>query len=222
MSDRITTGLEMLGRKARRAARRATGESALRALRTSVVSTRQNATQTASLVVHAPMIQTARFVITSGPIKDLALICGRAGVAGAVVDGALGGMNAMRAMNQGRIDGKQAVIHAGSEAGCGFLTSSSGTAGTLAAYMITGTMGPAALVAGMGASLGARYLYRQVVGETLPAEEQQASAGAAAAEQPPPTQKAANAESETQDDAAADKKDDTPGDVMEDIGPRKN
>lgn len=218
MADRFEKGLKLLGRKARRVARRATGEASLRALRTSVVSTRQGAAQTASMVAHAPMVQSARFVITSGPIKDLALICGRAGVAGAVVDGALGGMNAMRAMSQGRIDGKQAVIHAGSEAGCGFLTSSSGTAGTLAAYMITGTMGPAALVAGMGASLGARYLYRQVVGETLPPEEASASDAAddparEARDQPEPPSVSPSAKNDD---------DDAPGDVMEDIGPRKH
>ncbi|RVU43601.1 hypothetical protein EA187_12300 [Lujinxingia sediminis] len=218
MADRLEKGLKLLGRKARRVARRATGEASLRALRTSVVSTRQGAVQTASMVAHAPMVQSARFVITSGPIKDLALICGRAGVAGAVVDGALGGMNALRAMNQGRIDGKQAVIHAGSEAGCGFLTSSSGTAGTLAAYMITGTMGPAALVAGMGASLGARYLYRQVVGETLPPEEATASDAAddparEARDQPEPP---------SVSPSVNDDDDDVSGDVMEDIGPRKH
>ena len=64
-----------------------------------------------------------------------------------------------------------AVIHTGAEAGCGFVTSASGTAGTIAVYMVTGAMGPAALAAGMGASLGSRYLYRKVVGETLPGNE---------------------------------------------------
>ncbi|RAL22190.1 hypothetical protein DL240_10060 [Lujinxingia litoralis] len=216
MSDRFMEGLGKLGRSLRRSARRATGETALRSVRTSVVSTRQGAAHTAALVAQAPMMQSARFVISSGPIRDLAVICGRAGVAGAVVDGALGGMNALQAVRQGRIDGKQAVIHAGSEAGCGFLTSSSGTAGTLAAYMITGSMGPAALVAGMGASMGARYLYRRVVGETLPPREEAVeSAPQQAPAEPPPTE-APQPEARA---AGFDESDDS-GDILEDIGPR--
>ena len=62
------------------------------------------------------------------------------------------------------------LVHTGAEAGCGFVTSAAGTAGTLAIYMVTGTMGPAAIAAGRGASMGSRYVYRKVVGETLPEE----------------------------------------------------
>lgn len=113
-------------------------------------------------------IKVARVAVQSGPAKELATICGRAGVAGAVVDGAMGGVQAAKAMREGRIDGRGAVKHVGAEAGCGFVTSASGTAGTIAIYMITGSMGPAALAAGMGASMGSRWAYRKVVGETLP------------------------------------------------------
>lgn len=102
------------------------------------------------------------------PVKELAVMCGRAGMAGAVVDGASGAFHGLRAMRRGEVDGRQVAIHAGAEAGCGFVTSTAGTAGTLAAYMITGTMGPLAIAAGMGASVGSRYVYRMVVGETLP------------------------------------------------------
>lgn len=113
-------------------------------------------------------LQVARVAATSGPVKELATICGRAGAAGAMVDGAMGGVAAAKAMKDGRLDGKGAAIHVGAEAGCGFITSASGTAGTIAIYMVTGSMGPAALAAGMGASMGSRWLYRKVVGETLP------------------------------------------------------
>ena len=118
----------------------------------------------------------ARVAVANFPTKELATMCGRAGVAGAVVDGANGGYQAYRAVRQGRIDARQAVLHAGAEAGCGFVTSSAGTAGTLAAYMITGTMGPLAIAAGMGASVGSRHLYRMVVGQTLPETPAQAEA----------------------------------------------
>lgn len=75
--------------------------------------------------------------------------------------------------------------------------SSAGTAGTLAAYIVTGTMGPAALVAGMGASMGTRWAYRKVVGETLV--------------------EAVKAEQESKPGTTEEK---TP-DVMEEIGPEE-
>ena len=116
-------------------------------------------------------IVVAKTAVQSGPMKELAAMCGRAGVAGAVVDGGVGTLHAFKAVRDGKIDNTGAVKHVVAEAGCGFVTSSTGTAGTLAAYMITGTMGPGALVAGMGASMGSRWLYRKVVGETLPDEK---------------------------------------------------
>ncbi len=115
----------------------------------------------------AVSVKGARMALAM-PVKELAVICGRAGVAGAIVDGASGAFHGWRAVRRGDIDERQAVIHAGAEAGCGFVTSTAGTAGTLAAYMITGTMGPIAIAAGMGASVGSRYIYRSVIGDTLP------------------------------------------------------
>ncbi len=112
--------------------------------------------------------RVARHAASAFPVRDLAVMCGRAGAAGAVVDAAMGGVNAARAMRRGEIDSSQAAKHVASEAGCGFVTSSAGTAGTLAAYMLTGAMGPVTLAAGMGASMGSRWVYRQIVGETLP------------------------------------------------------
>lgn len=112
-------------------------------------------------------LKVARAGVQNGPIKDVAMICGRAGVAGAVVDASMGAVQAFKAHREGKLDNKGAAKHVLSEASCGFITSSSGTAGTLAAYMLTGTVGPVALVAGMGASMGSRHLYRKVVGETL-------------------------------------------------------
>lgn len=111
--------------------------------------------------------QIARSVLRLGPTKELAIMCGRAGVAGAAVDGAMGAFQAGKALYDGKTDKAGAAKHVLAEAGCGFVTSSVGTAGTLAAYMVTGTMGPVVLVAGMGASMGSRWAYRKVVGETL-------------------------------------------------------
>ncbi len=120
---------------------------------------------------HSPKLKTfvgvAR-VVAMGPGRELATICGRAGVAGAVVDAGMGGVHAVNALRKGEIDAKQAGIHVASEAGCGFVTSASGTAGTLAMYMVTGSLGPAALALGMGASMGSRMLYRKFIPNTLP------------------------------------------------------
>lgn len=120
--------------------------------------------------------ETARTAVRAAAqasfVKQIATICGKAGAAGAVVDGAVGGLQAAKHLQQGTIDGTQAIKHVGAEAGCGFVTSASGTAGTLAVFMVTGSMGPAALAAGMGASMGSRYLYRKVIPETLPNDEE--------------------------------------------------
>lgn len=113
-------------------------------------------------------ISVARVAAQSGPVREVAALCGRAGMAGAVVDAAMGGMQAAGALRDGRLDGAGAARHVAAEAGCGFVTSASGTAGTVAIYMLTGSMGPAALALGMGASMGSRWAYRKVVGETLP------------------------------------------------------
>ena len=119
-----------------------------------------------------PAVAAIRTAGTAGLAKEIAKICGKAGAAGAIVDGAVGGLQAANYIREGVIDTTQAAKHVGAEAGCGFITSSSGTAGTLAVFMLTGSMGPASLAAGMGASMGSRYLYRQVIGETLPDEEE--------------------------------------------------
>lgn len=174
MSDHFKDRFRALRFAGKRALRNASSESNLRSLREGISATREQSGEVARSVVHSPITRqvahTARVAITSGPVVEVAKICGRAGVAGAVVDGTLGTFQGIKAMKDGRIDGKQVLIHTGAEAGCGFVTSTSGTAGTIVAYMITGSMGPAALVAGMGASLGSRYVYRQIIGETLPAD----------------------------------------------------
>lgn len=112
---------------------------------------------------------------SSGALRSVLKICGRAGVAGAVVDGAVGGAKAVKFLQNNRITGGQALQHVGAEAGCGFVTSASGTAGTILVYYFTGSMGPLALAVGMGASVGSRYVFRQAVGETLPEDEGEAS-----------------------------------------------
>ncbi len=177
MSDVFKRSLRKVSRAGKKAVRKATSESSLRKVRKGVSAGRERAEDTSRAVAQSPVAQkaasAARTAAASGPVKQVAYMCGRAGVAGAIVDGSLGGFQSLKAMQEGRIDGKQAVIHTGAEAGCGFVTSSSGTAGTVVAFMLTGKMGPVALAAGMGASLGSRYIYRKVVGETLPDDEEQ-------------------------------------------------
>lgn len=202
MSDLIKNSLLQASRLSKRALRKATSESSMRALRHGVRATRERSGQTIHVVAQAPATQkvasATRIAVQSGPAKEIAKICGRAGLAGAVVDGAIGGLNGYRAMQAGKINAKQVLIHTGSEAGCGFVTSSSGTAGTIAAYMVTGTMGPAALICGMGASLGSRYVYRKIVGEPLPLDDEQSA--------------------KTDEEPVEQTKDDSP---LEDIGPQK-
>ena len=64
--------------------------------------------------------QAARTAAMSLPVKELAVICGRTGAANAVVEGALGAAQAAKAYHHGKIDGRQAIVHTGAEAGCGF------------------------------------------------------------------------------------------------------
>ena len=117
------------------------------------------------------LVEAAKASAAAGPVLEVAKICGRAGVAGAVVDGGVGAINAFKYMQAGKIDRNQAIKHVAAESGCGFVTSSSGTAGTIAVYMLTGSMGPAAMAVGMGASIGSRWAYRKIVGPTLPDDD---------------------------------------------------
>lgn len=97
--------------------------------------------------------------------------CGKSGAVGAAIDGALGASQAGKMYYNGLI-GKDIVIqHISQEAGCGLLSSAAGTAGTVTFTLVTGTMGPAALIAGMGASIGTRYIYRNLVESALPTIE---------------------------------------------------
>lgn len=175
MNNLLKNGLSEITRAGRKAVRDVSSEASIRSLRNVLGRGRMSAGDATAAVVNSQAAQktavAVRTAVSAGPVRELAVICGRAGVAGAVVDGALGGVHAAKLMRDGKIDSKQAVMHVGAEAGCGFVTSTAGTAGTLAAYMLIGSMGPAALVAGMGASLGSRYVYRRVVGETLPETE---------------------------------------------------
>lgn len=218
MSNLFNDSLQRLSFQGKKALRKATSESNVRSLRRGVSATREHSGEAARAVAHSPVTRkvaaTAKVAITSGPVVEVAKICGRAGVAGAVVDGTLGTFQGLKAMKDGRIDGRQVLIHTSAEAGCGFVTSTSGTAGTIVAYMVTGTMGPAALVAGMGASLGSRYIYRQIVGETLPPEV--LAAVAPVAENKPKEEKK---EPSGKDGASGDEDGDQG--PLEEIGPKK-
>jgi hypothetical protein len=162
-----------------------------------------------------PAVAAIHTASSAGWVGEVAKICGKAGAAGALVDGAVGGLQAAKYVRDGAIDTTQAAKHVAAESGCGFVTSSSGTAGTLAVFMLTGTMGPAALAAGMGASMGSRYLYRQVIGETLPSEEELAEEVRQQAEA------RQNDEPESADDSTADTVHPDFGDAGTDPDPRE-
>ncbi len=196
MSSFLSKTLVKLSREAAKLAGSTAANSA-DSVRRSVTSSTEGARQAVEVARQSKqghqMVQLARTAAAAGPVGEVAKLCGRAGVAGAVVDGAVGGLNAAKYMRAGRIDGTQAAKHVAAETGCGFVTSSSGTAGTIAVYMLTGSMGPAAMAVGMGASIGSRWAYRQIVGETLPKEDDDA---------------------EHEEDAVEE------SDVIEEIGPR--
>lgn len=109
--------------------------------------------------------------ITKDQILGAAGKCGKSGALGAVIDGALGVRKAGKMYHEGLIGRDLVFKHVVQEAGCGLCSSAAGTAGTVTFTLVTGSMGPAALIAGMGASIGSRYIYRSMVDEVLPTIE---------------------------------------------------
>lgn len=194
-------------------------------LKTTILQAGRRAAQSQTV---RKVAKTARVVVQSGPVTEVARLCGRAGVAGAIVDGSMGGMQAVKAVRDGKLDKAGAAKHVAAEAGCGFVTSSAGTAGTVAVYLVTGTMGPAALVAGMGASMGSRWVYRKFVGETLPDRaatappEQPANTAKPEKKEEPQAPKVETAKPETAAKTAPAKPEQTPpttSSAFEAIGP---
>ena len=105
------------------------------------------------------------------PLKAFATYCARSGAVGAAVDATIGAIEGVRDLQDGEATKVDVVKHTPSEAACGFTTSATGTAGTLAVYMLTGNMGgPMGVLVGMGSSIFARHLYRRALGETLPSK----------------------------------------------------
>lgn len=200
MSRSINKLISGLGRRAAQQLGRTAGASVDTFQRNPAAGTLNHAYWAAKQTQQGRFMMGAMRTIASGPVLELSKMCGRAGVAGAVIDGALGGQQAYKFMRSGQIDGAQAAKHVAAESGCGFVTSASGTAGTIAVYMITGSMGPTAMVIGMGASMGSRMAYRKLIGETLPQ-----------------TEKVAQAVPDT-----AAKTDAAEEDVIEDIGPKSS
>lgn len=172
MSSSINKLISGIGRRAAQRLGRSAGASVDTFQRAPAAGTLNQAYWTARQSQQGRFMMGAMRSVASGPVLELSKMCGRAGVAGAVIDGAIGGQQAYKFMRSGHIDGAQAAKHVVAESGCGFVTSASGTAGTIAVYMVTGSMGPAAMVIGMGASMGSRMAYRKLIGETLPKVEQ--------------------------------------------------
>lgn len=106
--------------------------------------------------------------ITKDQILAAAGKCGKSGAVGAAIDGVLGASQAGKMYYSDLIDKDLVIKHVAHEAACGFISSTAGTCGTVTVVMITGSMGPAALLVGMGSSVGARYIYRSLVDGVLP------------------------------------------------------
>lgn len=177
MSNSINKLISGLGRRAAQHLGRSAGASVDTLKRNPTAGTLNQAYWAAKQSQEGRFVMGAMRHVASGPVSELAKMCGRAGVAGAVIDGAIGGQHAYKFMRSGKIDGAQAAKHVAAETGCGFVTSASGTAGTIAVYMVTGAMGPTAMVIGMGASMGSRMAYRKIIGETLPSAEKAVESG---------------------------------------------
>lgn len=97
---------------------------------------------------------------------------GKAGITGALVDGCLGAGKAIKLERAKVIDAKTVKLHTLNEATCGLVTSTAGTLGTSIATLILGSKGPASLVIGLGASVGARFIYRNNFPSILPEDEE--------------------------------------------------
>lgn len=106
--------------------------------------------------------------ITKDKILSAMTSSGKSGVIGGVIDGFLGSAEAVKLYKLEYIDAQTAARHAGNEAACGFFTATAGTLGTTVATLALGSMGPTALVVGMGASVGARWFYRKNTDTVLP------------------------------------------------------
>jgi len=98
---------------------------------------------------------------------------GKSGAVGGIIDGVLGAAEALKLREMDLIDNKTAAKHALNEGACGLFTSTAGTLGTTVASLVLGAMGPTSLVVGMGASVGARWLYRRNIASPLPDFEEE-------------------------------------------------
>lgn len=106
--------------------------------------------------------------VTKDKIISAMTSSGKSGVVGGIIDGFLGSAEAVKLYKLEYIDEKTGAKHAANEAACGFFTATAGTLGTTVAALAIGSMGPTALVVGMGASVGARWFYRNNSSSILP------------------------------------------------------
>lgn len=121
-----------------------------------------------SAVIRPDVVGTLGRKVTKDQILRSVSSSGKSGALGATIDGMLGAAKALKLYRLGLIDQKTAVAHIANESGCGFLTATSGTLATTITTLAIGSTGPATLIAGMGASVGARYLWRAYFKDPLP------------------------------------------------------
>ena len=108
--------------------------------------------------------------VTKDQILAMFGLCAKSGTTGAVIDGIIAAHHAKKEYDVQNIDEKVFLEYVTKESACGFISSASGSAGTVIVALITGGTGPAAIVVGIGASIGSRYLYRIVVDDVLERE----------------------------------------------------
>jgi hypothetical protein len=101
-------------------------------------------------------------------LKGASVSCLKSGMFGASLDGLLGIRDAKRYYDTKVIDKPSAVRHIIKEAGCGFTSSTIGTAASKVATVVFKTSPSASLIVGLGASVGARYAYRSTISSELP------------------------------------------------------
>lgn len=101
--------------------------------------------------------------VTKVALRQVAGGIGRASLAGFVIDGAIGSVEAYRAYRAGEMDSSEALRHAGIEGVTGAIACGAGVALAAGAVVLTGGLAPSAVLAiGAVGSTGVKYGLRRV------------------------------------------------------------
>ena len=92
----------------------------------------------------------------------------KSGLMGGSLDGVMGAVEAMKYYRKDLIPKAVAYKHVGNEIVCGFSSTFAGSLSSATVALVMGSMGPAALIAGMGGAVLIRSAYRKRVPSVLP------------------------------------------------------